>query len=165
MYHMCKWTFEENHCLLHLFTCPSLLVSLFYMHWALSPTHFIGKKTYSFLPQALRHLLPLWRVVFPILFHFPLSQPFYLVGFHLLVISGKHHILREHFLKLLPSHKYHYRNILSGKFTILCRFTFLIETIWPSLSYLTRMETIRGHEICWFLISIIFLADRKIIGI
>ena len=145
---------------LSILTCITLLHALSSQHHTFS-----WKKPHSFLPRALRHLLPLWRVVFPILLLFPLSQSFYLVCFHLLVISAKHHLLRKHFLKLLPSHKYHYRNILSGKFTILCRFTFLIVNIRWSLSYPTRMETVRGHEIYWFLISTIFLADRKIIGI
>lgn len=155
--HLTSTTVPSSPPYLSILTCITLLPALSSQLYTVSS---IGHTPSSH--RACACLLPLRRILFPILLPFPLPQPFYLVGFHFLAISAKHNLLRELFLKLFPSHKYHYRNVLFGKFIILCRFMFLIVNLWPSLSYISRMETVRDLELYWFFfISIVSPARKK----
>ena len=131
MQHVSKWTFEEHHCpfLTSLPVHPCLYHSC--TRTELSAIHSFFNKPHSLLPQGICMPFTSVEKLFPILLPFPLPQPFYLVGFHFLAIPAKHHLLRELFLKLFPSHKYHYRNVL-------WKIYYTLQIYVPHCEYLTK---------------------------
>lgn len=109
---------------------PPYLSPLSYLHQAPSD----AVSSISHTPSSHRAFAPLflWGTVFPVLLLVPLPQG----GFHFLAISAKHHCLSKRFLKLLPSHKYRYRNVPFRKFIIY--FADLCSSVWIFDQVLTK---------------------------
>lgn len=110
---MSKWTYEKHHCPV-LNSLPVSLNCTILLPTLISQLHTIALISHAPSSQrAFAHLSPAWGMFFPTLLPYPLPQPFYLVDFHFLTVSAKHHFLREFF----PNYSTPANNII-GKFPL-----------------------------------------------